>query len=54
MRYLAILIDALISRQFKYAYIILHLIIFGKVKTHLTYAGGEPKMEVCNIISKEE
>lgn len=58
MKYLIILADALLGGQFKYAYVILHVLIFGRPlfpKTKIinaTYAGGEPKMEVCDIVEK--
>ena len=33
--------------------VMLDLIMSGKLKTQLTYAGDEPKMEVCDIVSKD-
>ena len=33
--------------------VMLDLIMSGKLKTQLTYAGDEPKMEVCDIINKD-
>jgi len=56
MKYLIMLIDALMRGQFKYAYVILHVLIFGRPLfpkpkiINAIYAGDEPKMEVCDIV----